>query len=196
MGGCLIVVTHKVCVDQPWLNNDTVLTLTFVTVSSSWTRPWHSSLCTIRCLSLRPRLWMWLNLPGIPVSFLHTVSNQNWNSQGHRKEFWSGQAVIGVRVWHAICNGTHANIYNDFITLPKKLSSQNRTSRTSSYAYDGGKGLQTRQIITNCKEAGSYITEVWWPLNPEMDSDKKVKLTFKPNPLAFPFQNSFHKAVL
>ena len=56
--------------------------------------------------------------------------------QEHRKDFWSGPALIGAHVWHTACNGVCMQIsIMNLIKSPKKWSGQNRTSQTGSYAY-------------------------------------------------------------
>ena len=60
----------------------------------------------------------------------HIYSTVQYYVQGHRKDFWSGPAVIGTRE-------ARMQLLNiNFIKSPKKWSSQNRSSRTSSYTYD------------------------------------------------------------
>ena len=44
--------------------------------------------------------------------------------QGRRKDFWSGPAVIGARIWNAVCNGARANIYNEFHKIAEKAVRQ------------------------------------------------------------------------
>ena len=67
------------------------------------------------------------------------------DSQGCRKDFWSGLAVIGVhKVRTQLLNISIVN----FIKSPKKWSGQNRTSRTGSYAHDSYTHWQSLVLTT------------------------------------------------
>ena len=62
----------------------------------------------------------------LPILLIVQLIPNKFPMQGHRKDFWSGPAVIGAHKWHAVCNGAHAQIsIMNFIKLPKKWIGSN-----------------------------------------------------------------------
>ena len=62
-------------------------------------------------------------------TFQHFEMQHLHTTQWHRKDFWSGPAVIGT------CEVRMQFLNISVTNLPKKLSGQNRISRTGSYTY-------------------------------------------------------------
>ena len=92
VGKCPTIVTHKPCVDQPWIHQ-TVSCVDVVFERHSLNRYYMKILCQAPPPHVYPHIYltscMWLFLLGLPLPFCIVIKNWRWGGGGGGKWPWN-----------------------------------------------------------------------------------------------------------